>query len=143
MTSRIDCSSTITWETFYAIEQTLYNSVLAGVSVDGKSFFYANPLRVLEPMPVNLRWSRTRPGRPRHTVDRALRNAGAACGDAPAIFWDVAAVRTRLKSGRWAETLALRPPRPRLPAAGRLALSTRACTHRERGAIQSLARVVE
>jgi DUF1680 family protein len=42
------------------IEQTLYNSVLTGVSADGKSFFYTNALRSLEPMPVTLRWSRVR-----------------------------------------------------------------------------------
>jgi hypothetical protein len=42
------------------MEQTLYNSVLAGVSLDGTSFFYTNTLRQLNPMPVELRWNRRR-----------------------------------------------------------------------------------
>lgn len=42
------------------LEQTLYNSVLSGVGLDGTNYFYTNPLRVTEPMPVALRWSRTR-----------------------------------------------------------------------------------
>ena len=42
------------------LEQTLYNSVLSGVGLDGTHFFYTNPLRVTDPMPVALRWSRTR-----------------------------------------------------------------------------------
>lgn len=42
------------------IEQTLLNSVLAGVSLDGTAFFYTNTLRQLNPMPVELRWPRQR-----------------------------------------------------------------------------------
>jgi DUF1680 family protein len=42
------------------VELELYNSVLSGVSLDGTNFFYTNPLRVTEPLPVALRWSRTR-----------------------------------------------------------------------------------
>lgn len=41
-------------------ELALYNSVLAGVSLDGTNFFYTNPLRVTDPLPTDLRWSRTR-----------------------------------------------------------------------------------
>ncbi|HET7626071.1 MAG TPA: glycoside hydrolase family 127 protein [Verrucomicrobiae bacterium] len=41
-------------------ELALYNSVLSGVGLDGTNFFYTNPLRVTDPMPVALRWSRTR-----------------------------------------------------------------------------------
>jgi len=52
----------ITGEARFAdlIEHTLYNSVLAGISLDGTSFFYTNTLRQLDPMPVNLRWPRHR-----------------------------------------------------------------------------------
>ena len=52
----------ITGESRFAdlIELTLYNAVLAGVSLDGTSFFYANTLRQLNPMPVELRWPRQR-----------------------------------------------------------------------------------
>src|SRR4029077_7762069 len=52
----------ITGDARYAdvLEQTLYNAVLAGESLDGKSFFYTNTLRQLDTMPVDLRWSRTR-----------------------------------------------------------------------------------
>ncbi len=42
------------------VELELYNSVLSGVSLDGKNFFYTNPLRVTDPMPVALRWPRVR-----------------------------------------------------------------------------------
>jgi uncharacterized protein len=52
----------ITAEAKYAdlVEQTLYNSVLAGISLDGTSFFYTNTLRQLNPMPIDLRWNRRR-----------------------------------------------------------------------------------
>ncbi len=42
------------------LELALYNSVLSGVSLDGKDYFYTNPLRVTDPLPVALRWSRQR-----------------------------------------------------------------------------------
>lgn len=42
------------------VETTLYNSVLSGVSLDGKRFFYTNPLRVSEDFPYTLRWSKER-----------------------------------------------------------------------------------
>jgi DUF1680 family protein len=42
------------------IEHTLLNSVLAGVSLDGTSYFYTNTLRRLDPMPVPLRWAASR-----------------------------------------------------------------------------------
>ncbi|MBV9122427.1 MAG: glycoside hydrolase family 127 protein, partial [Planctomycetes bacterium] len=52
----------ITGEARYAdtLERALYNAVLAGVSLDGQHFFYTNTLRQLDPMPVELRWPRTR-----------------------------------------------------------------------------------
>jgi len=34
--------------------------VLSGVSLSGTNYFYVNPLRTLHPMPLDLRWSRTR-----------------------------------------------------------------------------------
>jgi len=54
----------ITGDAKYAdmLELTLCNAVLAGQSLDGKTFFYTNTLRQLDTMPVNLRWSRTRQG---------------------------------------------------------------------------------
>ena len=42
------------------VELELFNSVLSGVALDGTNFFYTNPLRVTDPLPVALRWSRTR-----------------------------------------------------------------------------------
>ncbi|MCP5519961.1 MAG: glycoside hydrolase family 127 protein [Verrucomicrobiales bacterium] len=42
------------------LELALYNSVLSGVSLGGTNFFYTNPLRVTDPLPTELRWSRTR-----------------------------------------------------------------------------------
>lgn len=52
----------ITGESRFAdvIEHTMFNSVLAGVSLDGTRFFYTNTLRQLNPMPVELRWPRQR-----------------------------------------------------------------------------------
>lgn len=52
----------ITGEAKYAdvLERTLYNAVLAGVSLDGIRFFYTNTLRQLDTMPTSLRWSRRR-----------------------------------------------------------------------------------
>ncbi|MBI4664074.1 MAG: glycoside hydrolase family 127 protein [Verrucomicrobia bacterium] len=42
------------------VELALYNSVLAGVGLDGTNFFYVNPLRQLDTLPAELRWSRAR-----------------------------------------------------------------------------------
>ena len=42
------------------VELELYNSVLSGVALDGTNYFYTNPLRVTDPLPVAFRWSRTR-----------------------------------------------------------------------------------
>ena len=52
----------ITGEARFAdvLELSLYNAVLAGISLDGTRFFYTNTLRQLDPMPVDLRWSRQR-----------------------------------------------------------------------------------
>jgi len=52
----------ITGEEKYAdvMETALYNSVLPGVSLDGKRFFYTNPLRVSDEFPYTLRWSKER-----------------------------------------------------------------------------------
>jgi DUF1680 family protein len=44
------------------MELTMYNSLLAGVSLDGKSYFYTNPLCVIHDIPFTLRWSREREG---------------------------------------------------------------------------------
>ncbi|MHC4519734.1 MAG: aceric acid hydrolase [Planctomycetota bacterium] len=52
----------ITGQARYAdvLELALYNGVLATISLDGKKFFYANPLRALDDLPFELRWSRKR-----------------------------------------------------------------------------------
>ncbi|MDO9040401.1 MAG: glycoside hydrolase family 127 protein, partial [Bacteroidota bacterium] len=44
------------------MELTMYNSLLAGVSLDGKGYFYTNPLCVAHEIPYTLRWSREREG---------------------------------------------------------------------------------
>lgn len=41
-------------------EQTLYNGVLPGISLEGKDYFYVNALKKLHDFKVPLRWSRTR-----------------------------------------------------------------------------------
>ncbi|RYZ27326.1 MAG: glycoside hydrolase family 127 protein, partial [Chitinophagaceae bacterium] len=40
------------------LETTLYNSVLSGISLDGKKFFYTNPLAYSEDMPFKQRWTK-------------------------------------------------------------------------------------
>ncbi len=42
------------------MELTMYNSLLAGVSLDGKGYFYTNPLCVAQDIPFTLRWSKQR-----------------------------------------------------------------------------------
>jgi hypothetical protein len=42
------------------VELEFYNAVLSGGGLDGTNFFYTNPLRVTDPLPTSLRWSRTR-----------------------------------------------------------------------------------
>jgi DUF1680 family protein len=42
------------------VELEFYNAALSGVGMDGTNFFYTNPLRVTDPLPTELRWSRTR-----------------------------------------------------------------------------------
>ena len=39
------------------VELTLYNSILSGVSLNGKDFFYTNPLALSDDFPYKLRWS--------------------------------------------------------------------------------------
>lgn len=41
-------------------ELSLHNAVLSGISLDGTNFHYTNPLRVTDPLPVELRWPRER-----------------------------------------------------------------------------------
>jgi DUF1680 family protein len=52
----------LTGEAKYAdvLELELYNAIPAGVSLDGRRFFYTNTLRQLDRMPTELRWSRER-----------------------------------------------------------------------------------
>ena len=51
-----------TGEAKYAeiVETCLYNSVLSGVSLDGKRYFYTNPLRISNDLPYTLRWPKER-----------------------------------------------------------------------------------
>jgi hypothetical protein len=42
------------------LELALYNGALSGISLDGKKFFYTNPLRQVGELPFELRWSRQR-----------------------------------------------------------------------------------
>lgn len=52
----------LTGDAHYAdlFEQTLYNGVLPGISLEGKDYFYVNALRKLHDFKWPLRWSRTR-----------------------------------------------------------------------------------
>lgn len=52
----------VTGDAKYAelVETCLYNSVLSGISLDGKKYFYTNPLRISEDLPYTLRWPKER-----------------------------------------------------------------------------------
>jgi DUF1680 family protein len=52
----------ITGDARYAdlFEQSFYNGVLPGISLEGKHYFYVNPLKKLEEFKWPMRWSRTR-----------------------------------------------------------------------------------
>jgi DUF1680 family protein len=52
----------ITGQACYAdqIEQAYYNGLLSSISLDGKKFFYTNPLGRVDKLPFELRWSRRR-----------------------------------------------------------------------------------
>ncbi|PXY41794.1 ATP-binding protein [Flavobacterium cheongpyeongense] len=54
----------ITADAKYAdiVELALYNSVLSGISLEGKEFFYNNPLNVSKDLPFKQRWSKEREG---------------------------------------------------------------------------------
>ncbi|HSC39307.1 MAG TPA: beta-L-arabinofuranosidase domain-containing protein, partial [Chitinophagaceae bacterium] len=49
----------VTGDARYAdvLELALYNSILSGISLDGNSFFYTNPLSASATFPYQLRWS--------------------------------------------------------------------------------------
>ena len=74
-------------------ELALYNSVLSGVSLDGTNFFYTNPLRVTDPLPTELRWSRTRVPFvssfccPPNLVRTLAESAGFAYGKSDGAIW--------------------------------------------------------
>ncbi len=42
------------------VENCIYNSVLSGISLDGKRYFYTNPLRISTDLPYALRWPKER-----------------------------------------------------------------------------------
>jgi DUF1680 family protein len=52
----------ITGQACYAdmLETAYYNGLLSTISLDGKKFFYTNPLRRVDELPFELRWSRRR-----------------------------------------------------------------------------------
>lgn len=54
----------ITGESKYTdiMELALYNSVLSGISLNGKEFLYTNPLNVTKDLPFQQRWGNTREG---------------------------------------------------------------------------------
>ena len=42
------------------VENCLYNSILPGISLNGESYFYTNPLRLSDELPYTLRWPKER-----------------------------------------------------------------------------------
>lgn len=91
------------------VELALYNSVLSGGALDGTNFFYTNPLRVTDPMPVQLRWSRQRvpfvssfccPPNLVRTIAESADYAFAKSADAIWVnLYGGSSLQTRLRSG--------------------------------------------
>ena len=52
----------ITGEAKYAdvAELCMLNSILSGISLDGRRYFYTNPLRISADLPYTLRWPKER-----------------------------------------------------------------------------------
>ena len=42
------------------VENCFFNSILCGISLDGKKYFYTNPLRMSDELPYKLRWPKER-----------------------------------------------------------------------------------
>ena len=42
------------------VENCFFNSILCGISLDGKRYFYTNPLRISDDLPYKLRWPKER-----------------------------------------------------------------------------------
>lgn len=42
------------------VENCLYNSILSGISLDGRKYFYTNPMRISKDLPYTLRWPKER-----------------------------------------------------------------------------------
>ncbi len=42
------------------VETVIYNSLLSGVSIDGKRYFYTNPMRMSKEFPYTMRWPKER-----------------------------------------------------------------------------------
>ena len=42
------------------VENCFYNSILPGISLDGKRYFYTNPMRMSDELPYKLRWPKER-----------------------------------------------------------------------------------
>ena len=74
-------------------ELALYNSVLSGGALDGTNYFYTNPLRVTDPLPTELRWSRQRVPFvgsfccPPNLVRTIAESAGYAYGKSEGAIW--------------------------------------------------------
>ncbi|MGE3820378.1 MAG: glycoside hydrolase family 127 protein, partial [Isosphaeraceae bacterium] len=94
-----------------ALETVLYNSLLAGISLDGTKFFYTNTLRQLDAMPVDLRWSRRResfiscfccpPNVVRTIAETSSHAYGRAGDDVWVHLYGGNSLRTRLDAGGW------------------------------------------
>jgi hypothetical protein len=101
-----------TGEAKYAdiFELTLYNSVLASISLDGTKFFYVNPLRTVRELPFRLRWSRERQPYigcfccPPNTVRTIAEVSSYAYGIAPGELWvhlyGASTLDTRIPNGK-------------------------------------------
>ncbi|TWT97680.1 Non-reducing end beta-L-arabinofuranosidase [Botrimarina colliarenosi] len=96
------------------IELAMHNAVLAGVSLEGADYFYTNPLRVTDPAPTELRWSRTREPFivsfccPPNVVRTVAQLGGYAYSKSPGALWVNLYGANTLETDIDGETLRLR-----------------------------------
>jgi DUF1680 family protein len=114
-------------------ELALYNSVLSGISLDGTNYFYVNPLRQLDLLPTQLRWSRWRvpfissfccPPNVARTLAEVRGYTYSKSDDAIWLnLYGASTVRTKLADGQWVKLT----QRTDYPWGGRVRLTVDEC----------------
>jgi uncharacterized protein len=118
-------------------ELALYNSVLSAGSLDGTNYFYTNPLRLTDPLPAELRWSRTRVPFvssfccPPNLVRTIAESAGYAYGKSADAIWVNLYGSSTLKTETAAGQTVRLTQETEYPWNGRVRLTIQECGERE------------